>query len=46
MSALIESGAIKPPRLETIPLEEVGDALRQMREQRTVGKVVMTMGAQ
>jgi len=26
-------------------LEGVGDALKQMREQRTVGKVVMTLGA-
>jgi NADPH2:quinone reductase len=41
VSALIESGAIEPPRLESIPLEQVGGALKQMREQRTVGKVVM-----
>lgn len=45
VSALVESGAIKPPRLETIPLAAVGDALTRMREQRTVGKIVMTLGA-
>lgn len=45
VSALVESGAIKPPRLETIPLEQVGEALTRMREQHTVGKVVMTLGA-
>jgi len=45
VSALVESGTIKPPRLETIPLERVAGALAQMREQRTVGKIVMTLSA-
>ena len=43
VSALVESGTIKPPRLETIPLERVAEALARMREQRTVGKIVMTL---
>jgi NADPH:quinone reductase-like Zn-dependent oxidoreductase len=41
VSALLESGAIRVPRLSEIPLAQVGDALREMRKQRTVGKVVM-----
>lgn len=41
VSALLESGAIRVPRLRVIPLAEVSDALREMRKQRTVGKVVM-----
>lgn len=40
-SKLLETGEIQVPRLETIRLSEVGDALLLMREQRTVGKVVM-----
>lgn len=42
VSALLELGVIKVPRLAEIPLAAVGDALKEMRGQRTVGKVVMT----
>ncbi len=42
VSALLESGVIHVPRLTTIPLAAVGDALKDMRAQRTVGKVVMS----
>lgn len=42
VSALLESGVIQVPRLATIPLAAVGGALKEMRAQRTVGKVVMS----
>lgn len=41
VSALLQSGIIKMPRLAEIALGEVGAALRAMRAQRTVGKIVM-----
>jgi NADPH:quinone reductase-like Zn-dependent oxidoreductase len=41
VSALLESGVIGVPRLTGIPLAAVGEALKEMRRQRTVGKVVM-----
>ncbi|MCP4152139.1 MAG: zinc-binding dehydrogenase [bacterium] len=39
-SGLIESGEIKVPVIQTISLEEVGPALVEMLNQRTVGKIV------
>ncbi len=42
-SELLEKGVVKTPALETIGLEKVGIALKQIRGQRTVGKIVMTM---
>ncbi|MBY5991198.1 zinc-binding dehydrogenase [Ferrimonas balearica] len=41
-SERLEAGAIRVPRLTRVVLEEVGEALMAMREQRTVGKLVMT----
>ncbi|MTI19387.1 dehydrogenase [Rhodobacteraceae bacterium RKSG542] len=40
VSRLLEEGRIHVPRLEVITLEEIGDALMNMRSQRTVGKIV------
>lgn len=40
-SALLESGEIRPPALQTIPLDAVGPALVEMLKQRTRGKIVM-----
>jgi len=42
VSVLLESGVIQVPRLAPIPLAAVGDALKEMRAQRIVGKVVMS----
>ncbi len=41
-TALVQSGAIKTPVLETIGLGQVGDTLKDIRNQRTVGKIVLT----
>lgn len=41
VSALLEAGLIGVPRLAEIPLSAVGEALKDMRRQRTVGKLVM-----
>ena len=38
---LVEQGYIKVPVLETISLDEVPSALREMLKQRTRGKIVM-----
>jgi NADPH:quinone reductase-like Zn-dependent oxidoreductase len=43
VSALLQSGSLKVPRLTTIRLEDTGDALKEMRGQRTVGKIVMKL---
>ncbi|MFD2366857.1 alcohol dehydrogenase catalytic domain-containing protein [Pseudoduganella sp. GCM10020061] len=40
VSALLEAGLLIVPRLATIGLHEVGDALKRMRSQHTVGKIV------
>jgi len=40
-SELVEQGHIKVPVLDTISLDEVPSALREMLKQRTRGKVVM-----
>ncbi|WP_375749458.1 zinc-binding dehydrogenase [Vibrio sp. HN007] len=40
VSELIESGDLTIPKLEIIKLEQIGDALKAMREQRTIGKIV------
>ncbi|MEZ9917873.1 zinc-binding dehydrogenase, partial [Vibrio breoganii] len=39
---LLEQGEITIPQLQIISLDEAGDALTKIREQRTVGKVVVT----
>lgn len=41
-SALLESGAIRPPALQMIAIHEVGPALVEMLKQRTRGKIVMS----
>lgn len=38
---LLEQGEIVLPQLQVITLDEAGDALTQIRQQRTVGKVVV-----
>lgn len=43
VSALVASGNIKPPKVMTIQLDDVGEALKTMRGQHTVGKVVLTL---
>ena len=40
-SKLVEEGHVKVPVLDTIPLEKVPSALREMLKQRTRGKIVM-----
>ncbi|USD67306.1 zinc-binding dehydrogenase [Vibrio sp. SCSIO 43136] len=40
VSALLEQGVLTVPNLQIITLEQVGDALKDMRNQRTVGKIV------
>ena len=42
-TALVESGKITTPILETITLEQTGDALKSIRQQRTVGKIVLKL---
>lgn len=42
-SSLLESGAIRPPALRTIPIDATGPALVEMLGQRTRGKIVMVM---
>ncbi len=39
-STLLEMGAIRVPQLDVIALDDIGDALMTLREQRTLGKVV------
>lgn len=39
-NALLEQGIVTIPRLETISLEQVPDALQKMLDQHTVGKIV------
>ncbi|MDG3084975.1 zinc-binding dehydrogenase [Vibrio hannami] len=45
VSELIEKGKITIPQLEVIKLEQVGDALKAMREQKTVGKIVASVSS-
>lgn len=40
-SNLLETGDITVPKLQQIGLEEVGDALKAIRNQRTVGKITL-----
>lgn len=42
-SELVAQGHISVTALQTVPLEEVGHSLVRMLEQRTVGKIVMTL---
>ncbi|ADE55668.1 alcohol dehydrogenase catalytic domain-containing protein [Coraliomargarita akajimensis] len=42
-SELLEAGILRVPRIQVISLEEAGDALVQMLEQRTVGKIVVKL---
>ena len=43
-SPLVEQGIVNIPALETVSLEQAGDRLREMLQQRTVGKIVLTFG--
>ncbi|WP_461538354.1 zinc-binding dehydrogenase [Spongorhabdus nitratireducens] len=43
LASLIECGRVETPRLDTIGLEQVGDTLKMIRQQRTVGKIVMKL---
>ncbi|MEZ8559118.1 MULTISPECIES: hypothetical protein [Vibrio] len=38
---LLSQNAIKAPHIQTIDLEQAGQALMEMRKQRTVGKIVV-----
>lgn len=40
VNALVESGDVVVPNLKVITLEEIGDALLNIRNQRTVGKII------
>ncbi|MDK9736833.1 zinc-binding dehydrogenase [Vibrio sp. D404a] len=40
VNALVESGDVVIPNLKVITLDEVGDALLDIRNQRTVGKII------
>ncbi|MBC7003803.1 zinc-binding dehydrogenase [Photobacterium sp. BZF1] len=42
-STLLEEGEVLVPQLKTITLDQVGDELKAIREQRTMGKVVVKM---
>ncbi len=42
-SKLLEEGEITVPRLQEISLEKVGEALKGIRNQRTVGKIVLKL---
>ena len=41
---LLIDGAVIIPKLQTIDLDDVPEALVAMRNQRTVGKIVLTIG--
>lgn len=43
VSQLIEQGVLKLPQLEIINLEQIGEKLLELREQRTQGKVVASI---
>ncbi|WP_395237495.1 hypothetical protein [Vibrio alginolyticus] len=43
MSELLENGELEVPKLKIIGLEDVGNALLDMRNQRTVGKIVVNL---
>jgi len=40
VSALLSDGSLQVPELTVISMEQIGDALMKMRDQRTVGKIV------
>lgn len=40
VSSLLKNKQLKPPQLQVISLKEIGDALMEMRKQRTIGKIV------
>ncbi|SEG03147.1 zinc-binding dehydrogenase [Vibrio hangzhouensis] len=40
---LLEKGMITVPRIQVISLSQAGDALKQLRSQRTVGKIVVSL---
>lgn len=40
VNALVESGDVVVPNLKVITLDEIGNALLDIRNQRTVGKVI------
>ena len=41
LSKLVEAGEVVMPEMKVIGLDEVGPALKEIRKQRTVGKIVM-----
>jgi NADPH:quinone reductase-like Zn-dependent oxidoreductase len=41
MRPLFESGALKPPKITTFPLDQVSDAHRQIDTGKTLGKIVL-----
>ncbi len=43
VSHMLETGDLQVPKLKIIALEEIGDALMEMRKGRTVGKIVAKM---
>ncbi len=43
VSELLENGELEVPKLKIIGLEDVGNALLDMRNQRTVGKIVVNL---
>ena len=42
-SKLVEQGVIKVPELKVISMEQVGETLKSLMNQRTVGKIVLKM---
>ena len=42
-TSLLVQGEIQVPELQLISMEETGEALKAMRQQRTTGKIVMTL---
>ncbi|MDN3702397.1 hypothetical protein QWY96_18390 [Vibrio artabrorum] len=38
-----EQGDLKVPELEVIPLEQIGEKLLEMSQQRTLGKIVASV---
>ncbi|MGR5287718.1 zinc-binding dehydrogenase [Vibrio maritimus] len=43
---LLEQGDLTPPKITTIPLEEAASALMEIRNQRTVGKILVDVSGQ
>lgn len=43
VSKLLEQGDLKVPELEVIPLAQIGEKLLEMRQERTLGKIVASI---